>query len=179
VQQAAIEDAAVKHELAIAQTEQAVAEAELAFAKELMSTSVLTASIDGVALFGDPRDWMGRPVAVGEAILRVADASRTEFHLRVPVADAANVRVGLPVKVYLDADPLEPRHAVVVRAAYKAEADAMGTASFLVTARLVGQDQVVPRLGLRGTGQIVGDEVSLFFYLFRRPLTTLRQTLGW
>ena len=66
-----------------------------------------------------------------------------------------------------------------VRAAYKAEADAMGTASFLVTARLVGQDQVVPRLGLRGTGQIVGEEVSLFFYLFRRPLTTLRQTLGW
>ncbi|MEY2891040.1 MAG: hypothetical protein RJA98_948 [Pseudomonadota bacterium] len=178
VQQAAVDDAAIKHELAMAQTEQAVAQAELDFASDMRATSVLKAAIDGVALFSDPRDWMGRPVAVGEAILRVADPTRTEFHVRVPVADASNVRVGLPVEVYLDAEPLTPRRAVVVRAAYKAEADAAGVASFLVTAHLTDANHDVPRLGLRGTAQILGDDVTLFFYLFRRPLTTLRQTLG-
>ncbi len=178
VQQAAVDDPAAKRELAIAQTEQAVAQAERDFAQAMLAKSVLSASIDGVALFGDARDWMGRPVAVGEAILRVADASKTEFQLRVPVADAVNVRVGLPVQVFLDADPLDPRHAVVTRVAYKAEADAAGVASFLVTARLEGEGQSVPQLGMRGTAQVRGEDVSLFYYLFRRPLTAVRQTLG-
>ncbi len=178
VQQAAVDDPAAKRELAIAQTEQAVAQSERDYAQAMLGKAVLKASIGGVALFADARDWMGRPVAVGEAILRVADAAKTEFQLRVPVADAVNVRVGLPVQVFLDADPLQPRRAVITRVAYKAEAEASGVASFLVIARLNGEGQLVPQLGLRGTAQVRGEEVSLFYYLFRRPLTALRQTLG-
>jgi multidrug efflux pump subunit AcrA (membrane-fusion protein) len=185
VQQAVVDDPVARRELVIAQTEQGVAQAERDFAGAMLRKAVLAAPIDGVALFGDARDWMGRPVAVGEAILRVADASKTEFQLRVPVADAVNVRVGLPVQVFLDADPLVAHRARITRVAYKADADATGLTAFLVTAVLEGSDGIegaaahtVPQLGLRGTAQVRGDEVSLFYYLLRRPITALRQTLG-
>ncbi|MCW4629909.1 hypothetical protein [Marinomonas rhodophyticola] len=35
-----------------------------------------------------------------------------------------------------------------------------------------------PRIGLRGTAKLYGDEVSLAYYLLRRPLTFIRQFLG-
>ncbi|HCP03708.1 MAG TPA: hypothetical protein DIT61_09365, partial [Pseudomonas sp.] len=36
-----------------------------------------------------------------------------------------------------------------------------------------------PRVGLRGTAKVYGEKVSIFFYLFRRPITSVRQWLGW
>ena len=36
-----------------------------------------------------------------------------------------------------------------------------------------------PRIGLRGTAKLFGDETTVFFFLFRRPLAKARQWLGW
>jgi hypothetical protein len=36
----------------------------------------------------------------------------------------------------------------------------------------------IPRIGLRGTAKIYGEQVSLFYYLMRRPLAALRQLIG-
>ena len=41
-----------------------------------------------------------------------------------------------------------------------------------------GGDATV-RIGLRGTAKIYGDRVLLGYYLFRRPLATLRGWTGW
>mgnify|MGYP003583630844 CR=1 FL=1 len=178
VQQASVEDASAKPELAIAQTEQSVAEAERDYARAMLDKSVIRARQGGVALYGDPRDWVGRPVAVGEAIMRVADPRHIEFQIKVPVADAVNLHEGARVKVFLDAAPLDPIEASVLRAAYKAEADAAGVASYNVTARLADPDAPAQRLGLRGTARVYGEPVSLLYYLLRRPITAVRQWTG-
>ena len=39
-------------------------------------------------------------------------------------------------------------------------------------------NDVPPRIGLRGTAKIFGEEVKLFFFLFRKPIIFVRQTLG-
>lgn len=178
-QQAAIEDSSAKRELAVAQTEQAVVAAERDYARAMLDKAVIRAERDGVALYGDPRDWAGRPVAVGEAIMRVADPAEAEFRLKVPAADAVNLRLGAKVKVFLDASPLHPLHAVVTRAAYQAETDAAGVASFLVTARAEDPEALRrARLGSRGVAQVQGEPVSLFYYVLRRPITAVRQWTG-
>ncbi|WP_077034512.1 efflux RND transporter periplasmic adaptor subunit [Pelomonas sp. KK5] len=178
VQQASTEDDSARRELAIAQSEEAVAAAELDFARAMLGKSVIRAEQAGVALYNDPRDWEGRPVAVGEAIMRVADPAKAEFRLHVPAADAVNLRVGAEATVFLDAAPLQPLHATLVRAAYKAEVDAAGVASFLVTARIDDKEPSAARLGSRGVARIHGEPVSLFFYLLRRPITAVRQWTG-
>ena len=38
--------------------------------------------------------------------------------------------------------------------------------------------RALPRLGVRGTAQVAGDDVPLALYLFRRPLTVARQWTG-
>ncbi|MEJ8855828.1 HlyD family efflux transporter periplasmic adaptor subunit [Variovorax robiniae] len=178
LQQASMEDATAKRELAIAQSEEAVARAERDYAKAMFDKAVIKAQQPGVALYGDPRDWVGRPVVVGEAIMRVADPSQVEFQLKVPVADAVNLREGAETRVFLDAAPLRPVDAKVVRAAYKAETDPSGVASFIVTARATDASAPAARLGLRGTARVYGEQVTLFFYLLRRPITALRQWTG-
>lgn len=178
LQQASVEDATAKRDLAVAQTEESVAMAERDYARAMLDKSVIRARQSGVALFGDPRDWIGRPVAVGEAIMRVADPNRVEFQIKVPVADAVNLQEGARVKVFLDAAPLEPIEAHILRAAYKAEADAAGVAAFTVTARFADPNARPERLGLRGTARVYGEPVSLFYYLLRRPITAVRQWTG-
>jgi len=35
-----------------------------------------------------------------------------------------------------------------------------------------------PRIGLRGTAKVYGSRVILFYYLFRKPITFIRQLIG-
>ncbi|MGC5702605.1 HlyD family efflux transporter periplasmic adaptor subunit [Pseudomonas sp. NFXW11] len=178
LQQASIADPAAKRELAIAQTEEMLARTEQDYAQAMLAKTLLHAPQAGVALYGDPRDWQGRPVAVGEAIMRIADPQRVEYQLKVPVADAVNLHEGAKVRVFLDAAPLQPLDANLSRAAYRAEADAAGIASFNAIAQASDSQAAPERLGLRGTARIYGEPVTLFYYLLRRPLTALRQASG-
>ena len=82
------------------------------------------------------------------------------------------------MRVFLDAAPLDPLDAQVVRVAYRADADAAGVSSYTVLARVNDPTAVPERLGLRGTARVYGEPVSLFYYLLRRPITALRQWTG-
>lgn len=178
LRQASITDNDARRELAIAQSEQRVAEAERNYAQAMLDKTLIRARTSGVALYSDPRDWVGRPVAVGEALMQVADPADVEFRIEVPAADAVNLLPDARVDVFLDAAPLDPIEAHLERASYKAEANAAGIANFTVAAEAEMPDGEVPRMGLRGVARIHGDQVSLFYYLFRRPLVALRQLTG-
>lgn len=178
LRQASVSSSEARSELAIAQSEESVAAAERDYAQALLDKTLIRAEQDGVALYGNPRNWAGRPTSVGEAIMRIANPSLVEFHIKVPIADAINLRDQANVEIFLDARPLDPIAARITRAAYKAEADAAGIANFLTTARALPDQGSPPRLGLRGTARIHGDKVSLFYYLFRRPIVAIRQWTG-
>ncbi|MGQ7248415.1 HlyD family efflux transporter periplasmic adaptor subunit [Halomonas sp. V046] len=177
VQQAAIRDPQAKRELALAESERQLAGTERDYARAMLDKTVIHAVRPGIALYSDPKDWVGRPVDVGEALMQVADPEHVEFRLQVPAEDAATLSPNALVDVFLDAAPLEPIQAHVARAAYKAEPDAAGIAVFGVTA-VAESGSWTPRLGLRGTARLHGAKVSLFYYLFRRPLVALRQLTG-
>lgn len=55
-----------------------IAAAELAYAEELLSRAVVTAPVAGAAVFADKDDWTGRPVAVGERVMVIADPAPHE-----------------------------------------------------------------------------------------------------
>jgi hypothetical protein len=176
--QGAFDDARAKRELAIAQAEAELARAERGHAAEQLSRSVIHAPRAGTVIYSDPRDWAGRPVAVGEAIMRLADARQLEVVASVPVADAVNLVEGARVRLFLDADPLSPLTATIVRTAFQAAPDAAGVLAFRVVARLDEPAPAQVRPGARGTAQIRGERVPLAYYLLRRPLTAARQALG-
>lgn len=177
--QVAFTDPRGMHEIGIARAELALKLAERDFARDLLGKTEIRAARDGIAVYSDKRELVGRPVAVGERMLEVADASALEVRIDLPVADAVALSQGARVKLFLDSDPLRPWSATVKRADYKAKVGENEVVSFRVIATLKEQaERPLPRLGVRGTAQVSGDDVPLGLYLFRRPITAVRQWVG-
>ncbi|MBF0428420.1 MAG: HlyD family efflux transporter periplasmic adaptor subunit, partial [Magnetococcales bacterium] len=151
--------------------------AEADYAASLLQRTVVRAPRDGIAIYADPNSWRGRPVAVGERVMVIAEPNRVEIDIRLPVADAVVLTPGANVLLFLHVDPVHPLEGVLTRAAYDAELTPEGVLAYRITARFV-TDNSLPRIGLKGTAKIMGERVTLFYYLFRRPLAALRQAVG-
>ncbi|MEM9733956.1 MAG: HlyD family efflux transporter periplasmic adaptor subunit [Pseudomonadota bacterium] len=167
-----------RQDLATAEAELGLARAELNFARSKFSQTVIKAPKDGVVVLDRKSDWQGKPVSVGERVLDIAQVDRVEARIDLPVSDAIVLRNGAPVKLYLDTNPLKALEAEVSSASYRASLDVSNALSFTVRAKLAEGDAPLPRIGARGTAQVSGDDVSLGFYLFRRPLAAIRQWIG-
>ena len=175
--QGAFADPQSKARIAQLKTQVELRRAEMDFARDLMDRVTVKAERTGIAVFTDANDWLGKPVAVGERILTLADPQAAEVDIHVPVNDAIVLEEGAKVSLYLNVDPLRPLLATVAHASYEPGLTQGGVLAFRVRADLA-PDQPTPRIGLRGTAKIQGERVPLAFYLFRRPLAAVRQTVG-
>lgn len=175
----AFDDTAAMHEIGIARAELELKVAERDFAKAMLNKTEIRAERDGIAIYSDKRELLGRPISVGERILEVANPEMVEARISLPLADVIALTPGASIKLFLDSDPLHPWRASLKRADYKAKVDESDIVSFRVVASLIDEpNRPQPRLGGRGTAQISGGDVPLWLYLFRRPLTALRQWTG-
>jgi hypothetical protein len=176
--QLAFVDVRGRHELGIAQAEHELRRAERDYAKELLDRAIVRADRDGVAFFADAKDLVGKPVAVGERLMELADPAQLEFRIDLPVADAIVLRDATRVKIFLDSSPFDPIEAKLIRTDFQARQRENQALAFRIIAETDGPQPKVVRLGVRGTAQVYSDRVSLAFYLFRRPISATRQWIG-
>ena len=176
--QSAFDDPDAKRELRTALSQLDLKIAEAKFARQLLSKTVVKAQTSGVMVFNDKKEWIGKPVAVGQRIMEIADPREVRLKIELPVDDAIVVGKSGKVKVFLDSDPLNPLGAKVVRAAHEARNTTGDVLAYEIIARFPRSVKKPPRLGVRGTAQVYGENAPVFFYLFRRPLSALRQKLG-
>ena len=176
--QLAFDEIRGRHELGLAMAEHALKTAELDFARDLFDRATVRAPHTGIAIYSDRQELIGKPVTLGERIMQIADPTHVEVGIDVDVGDAIVLRPGARVKVFLDSDPLSPRQAKVEFADYQARPGPGNALAFHVVANLSDADGDIPRLGARGTAQLYGEKVPLALYLFRRPLSALRQWIG-
>nr|CRH04453.1 conserved protein of unknown function [Candidatus Magnetococcus massalia] len=150
---------------------------EMEYNLELLRRVKIRAERPGIAVFTDVNDWLGKPVKVGEKVMVVANPAQVTVKSWVAVADAINMQPGAEVLFFLNIDPINPRPAKLYQASYEAS---MSPDSILAySAKSVfAKGTEPPRIGLKGTAKIHGEEVSLFYYLFRRPMAYMRQTFG-
>lgn len=151
--------------------------AEIRYLAELLARSRVVAAQSGITVFGEVNEWLGKPVAVGEKILTIAEPQQVEIEIMLPVADAINLLEGAEVLAFLNITPNRPLKASLRQASYEAVVTADGILAFKLKATLA-PDSPPPRIGLRGTAKIYGEQVSVFYYLMRKPLITLRQFIG-
>lgn len=153
-------------------------EAELAAIDAQTARIEVRAEHDGIAIFSDPNDWLGRPIQTGERVMRLARPDNLGVLIWLGVADAINPELGADVQLFLHTDPLRPRAAQLSETSYQAVMSPNDVASYRLRAQFAG-GQSLPRIGLRGTARIAGEWVSLGYYLFRRPVAALREKTGW
>ena len=173
----AVRDPVAKGKLAVLQSRLEQQRAEKAWLEGLRQRIEVRAPKDGIAIFDDAHQWIGRPVKIGERILVVADPAAVELELRLAVSDAIVLETGAPVRFFLNVAPEEPVAARLEFASYRATEGEDRQLTYRLRARFE-QGGAPPRIGLKGTGKVLGQEVSLAYLLFRRPLAVLRQRLG-
>lgn len=152
--------------------------AELSFSRNLLNKTEVHAPRSGIVIFAEQSDWIGKNVSVGERVLTIANPDKVEMLIRLPVGDAIDFDLNNPVKLYLSSDPQHPLSGTLRYVAYKPETTPAGIASYRIKADIISSGKI-PRIGLTGTARIYGKKVSLGYYLFRRPLTAIRQKIGW
>jgi hypothetical protein len=155
------------------------ASSDLAYQIGLRERLEIRAPRAGVAVFDDAGDLVGRPIALGERLMLVADPGAVEIEMRLPVGDAIRLEPGAETLLFLNIDPQRPIAARLSFVAYRAQPGPDGALSYRLKARI--DDAQSPerlRIGLKGTAKLYGQSVPLALYLFRRPLSALRQWVG-
>lgn len=167
-----------KLEMAVNRGREAERAAEVRFSENMLKRIQVAAPREGVAIFAEASDWVGRAVSLGERVIEIADPDQVELLIRLPVADALTLEPGAPVRLFLATTPQDPLAATVRYAAYRAEAMPDGTVAYRVKATFAA-GQKLPRVGLMGTAKLYGEKMPFAYYLLRRPLAVARQWLGW
>jgi hypothetical protein len=150
----------------------------LDYSAEQLARVKVTAPRAGVAVFADSNDWTGKAVAVGEKIMLLAAPTNVELTAYLPVADDIDVKPGGRLTLYPKNSPLATYEARIDSVAYRAEPTTEGVLAYRIKASFVS-GRARPPFGAMGTARFHGRWAPLAYYLLRRPLTFVRQRLGW
>lgn len=174
--QQALSDSKSKNQLAtlLGKIEEKRVDAD--YLRAQLERSRVVAPRDGIALFDDPTEWIGKPVQTGERIMRIADPADAEVEAWVPLGDAIPLPQEAPVDLYLAASPFSSLSARLRYMAHDAVVRPDGSYAYRLRARL--DVPTTQRIGLKGTAKLHGPWVPLIYWVLRRPLATIRQTLG-
>lgn len=175
--QQALTDARSKAQLALLTGKIEEKKAEAAFLADQLQRARVLAPQDGIALFDDPAEWIGKPVAVGERIMRIASPGDVEVEAWVPLADAIPLAEQAGVSLYLNASPLSPVEASLRYLAHDAVERPDGNYAYRLRATLT--EPTGHRVGLKGTARLQGRWVPLAYWVMRRPLASVRAAVGW
>lgn len=175
--QQALNDGKSKGMLATLQGKIEERRAETGFLQGQAERARVLAPRDGIALFDDPSEWIGRPVATGERVMRIAAPGDAEVEAWLPLGDAIPLEAGAAATLYLASSPLDPVEATVRYVGYEAQMRPDGSYAYRVRASLA--QAAAARVGLKGTAKLSGGWVPMGYWMLRRPLATVRQALGW
>ena len=180
--QKAFANDASRSEIAALRGRVAERQAEVAWLDEQLARVEVRAAKDGIVIFGDVNDWQGKPLVTGERVALLGDPQDAGVLIWLPAADALNIEAGAPVRLFLQVAPLDPLAAKLSQTSYQSVLSPDGVASYRLRASFDALDDAqreLARIGLKGTVKIYGDKASLGYYLFRRPIASLREFTGW
>ncbi|MEQ9861985.1 HlyD family efflux transporter periplasmic adaptor subunit [Pectobacterium cacticida] len=176
-QQQALFDANSKASLAVLQSRREQAQSDMDFLQQQLARMQLVSPRDGIAIFDDASDLIGRSVAVGERIMMIANPHDIELEIQLPAADAIALENGADVRLFLNVAPNAAQDARLVQIGYRAAPTPDNVMAYRLRARFT-QDDPQLRVGLKGTAKLYGERTVLFVYLLRKPLASLRVWLG-
>ncbi|KAF7599013.1 MAG: multidrug transporter [Candidatus Dactylopiibacterium carminicum] len=175
-QQQALFDERSKATVALLQGRRDQAASEVDHLEKSLARTQLRAERAGTVIFDDVADWIGKPVALGERIMQIADPAEIELEVLLPVADAIALPQDSSLRLFLNTAPATPLAATLLRVGYRASPAPDGSLAYRVRARFAAGETA--RVGLKGTAKLYGERTLLAAYLLRRPLARLRVWLG-
>ncbi len=174
--QEAIADPRAREQLAVLRARLDEARADFEYRQARLARADILSPADGIAVFNDPAEWIGKPVEIGERILQVSPPTSSRIEIELPVTEATSLEEGSEVLFFSNLEPDRPVQGKLASVSYATSLAPSGVLAY--TARADLDDPSGLRLGLKGTAKIFGPERPLALWLLRRPLAYLRQLLA-
>jgi len=175
--QMAVSDGRSKGLLAVLLGKIGEKQADVDFLESQFQRAHVLAPQDGVVLFDDPSEWIGRPVQTGERIMKVAAPQDVEIEAWIAVGDAIALPEAAPISLYLAARPFDAVSGQVRYLGHDALVRPDGNYAYRLRARL--DTLSTERVGLKGTVKVQGAWVPLVYWMLRRPLALIRQVIAY
>ena len=150
---------------------------ETEYIKDLLEKAQIKSPTDGIAIFDDPSEWIGKPVAAGERVMIIANEYDIEIEAWVSINNAIELPQNAKVTFYLNTSPLSPIEGIVKSIGYEAVQRPDETYAYRLRADVTSKN-LNQRIGLKGTAKVSGRYVPLAYWVFRKPLAAARQFLG-
>jgi len=150
---------------------------ESEYVRDLLDKAQIKSPREGVAIFDDPSEWIGKPVQAGERVMIVANEKEMEIEAWIAPDNAIQLPQNAKVTLYLNISPLSPIKGNVKSISYEAIQRPDATYAYRLRA-IVSGSYSNQRIGLKGTAKISGQYVPMAYWIFRKPLAFVRQFLG-
>lgn len=173
IAQIALTDGKSKSQLSVLLGKIGEKRAEAEFLEGQFERATVTAPQDGIAIFDDPTEWIGKPVQTGERVMRVANPTEVEIEAWIPIADAIPLPPEASVSLYLAASPFASIDGNLRYVGHDAMPRPDGVYAYRLRATLA--EKTHHRVGLKGTAKIYGGWVPFAYWVIRRPLAVIRQ----
>lgn len=131
----------------------------------------------GVAMLDNPEEWRGKPVKLGERVMVITDPHNSKVKIWVPESDNVILDRTKPVKVFLNVNPSVSHIAQLSYIASFTGVNEQQIPGFEAEAQWTDPKPEV-KMGLKGTAILYGENVTLFYYLIRKPWAFLRNLIG-
>ncbi len=146
---------------------------ELDYAEKRLNLGEIRAQKDGIVLFSDANDILGKPVTAGEKVMTLASSDDIELLVRIPSDGMIDIDYDVPLKFFLNIDPLMSHEAVIYTLSYQPTKDSDGILSYKARAKILNEG-AIERIGLTGTAKVYGAPTVMIVNLLRRPFIALR-----
>ncbi len=163
-----------KAQILLIHQEIAKAKNTLRYAKSLLARTKIRAMSDGIVVFSDKAQWLGKPVRIGERIMWLAKPNEKQLSIYIPIDDLIPTDKAAQVVFYPHPTPLNAIDGKI-RYISRVPQNENDLLSYYAIADLKGNTAV--HIGVKGTVKIYGETVFLGYYLYRRPLSFIRRYL--
>jgi hypothetical protein len=170
-------DSKSRGQLAAQEGKAAERKIEADYLKDLLNRATIESPRDGIVIFDDPSEWVGKPVVAGEKVMVVATEGQVEVEAWIPVGDMLEVPDRASASLYLNASPFNAVSANIRYVGHEPMLRPDGTYAYRVRASLP-KGKKGPRVGLKGTAKVNGQFVPFSYWVLRKPLAITRQFLG-
>ncbi len=151
--------------------------AEVDYVNSLLDRINIHAEGDGIAIISDAYELEGKPVKLGERLLTIAKPDHAELEMWLAVGDSISLDKNARIELFLNVSPQRPYHSTLRYVNFQAEMSPEGLFAFRARGDFPSVTNKL-RIGLRGIAKIYGEKVPLYYFLFRRPYSALRQWMG-
>ena len=154
------------------------AELQLEYAKTRAQQLVDRSPREGVISVDNPDEWRGRPVKVGEKIMLISDPNESKVRIWIPEDDNIPLDKDKPIYVFLNPHPETGYEAKLTYISQSTVITERHIPSFVAEAEWIEPLNPDVKLGLKGSAILYGNRVTIFYYIFRKPLATMRTFFG-